>query len=871
MPSLLQVQLLGVPVFSWQQQDVCPSSRKAQALLAYLCTQATPASREHLAELLWGVGKLNNVRQALYELRQLPGASDWLFDDNDSVHVKASTDLNAFETALNQENYQQALELCSGVLCEGVRVGNAPAFMDWLEVERLRFEELYRQALEKQVEVLQRQQQFDEALGLARQLLELDALNESAHRVVIALEHARGHTELALEQFERCRVLLRDELGVEPLPETLALLRTIEQGGESHAMRAMQLRAGESIPGLTEKFFGRADSITQTLEWLLAGERVLLHGFGGSGKSALAAQVIAGFLGVHASGVLWLELGNESPEFAFEAIARALDAQQRMAQSHAATQGQVLHDLLREHNVKLLVLDDVWNAYSLSKLTEVLPADVALLVTSRQRYPQLKRVSVGRLDRQAALELLAFHAGSAVDAAQGDLLCQLLGDHAFAVRIAGVTLREEKLSARELSRRIKRAPHLLSLPDVLQGDEQRSIASLLQVSLDALDDQAYESFLGFGGMFAPVVSPDLLALALRRDINAVETSLFTLVQRGLAEFVSQAGSDAIAFRVHDLAHSYARSRSPLRYQTTVQATKTYVEQHQHNTAAIDIELANILGAANAANDTDVISIMMRLFTEGGYFSARGHSLQTTRLLSRAAEAARNQEQLEFAHFLFAKLGDAEFNFFQNYALALQHYETALALARQTDNAQREAVYLSLVGLSRAQLHDPEAESILDEAYALAKAQGDVLTVCTILDHRGYTAGVSGDAVTANQLFSEALRQLESLQENEVSASELNRRMFFALLNKGKSELDLARYDASIALRERALALATEQKNTLWIAYCHAELGETYHTQQLRQKAQTHFLTALELYEQCQARQDASALREFLMAQAYELT
>jgi ABC-type branched-subunit amino acid transport system ATPase component len=150
---------------------------------------------------------------------------------------------------------------------------------------------------------------------------------------------------------------------------------------------------------------GRDELIGSVETYLKAGERVLLQGLGGSGKTALAATVAAKYL-ENKGTVLWLQAGDDSPETLFDAVARAFGARQSFNQT--TDKPKATRDLLVKHKVTLFVLDDVWNAYALSKLSEALPEGLPFLVTSRQRYPKLKRLDVGRLTRQAALELWGF-------------------------------------------------------------------------------------------------------------------------------------------------------------------------------------------------------------------------------------------------------------------------------------------------------------------------------------------------------------------------------------------------------------------------------------------------------------------------------
>ena len=58
------------------------------------------------------------------------------------------------------------------------------------------------------------------AVTHAEQLVELDPMREESHRQLIETHAALGNRAEALQAFERCRRLLRDELGTSPSPET---------------------------------------------------------------------------------------------------------------------------------------------------------------------------------------------------------------------------------------------------------------------------------------------------------------------------------------------------------------------------------------------------------------------------------------------------------------------------------------------------------------------------------------------------------------------------------------------------------------------------------------------------------------------------
>jgi len=55
-----------------------------------------------------------------------------------------------------------------------------------------------------------------DAIQAALAAIRLEPLRESAHRTLIEVHLAEGNRSEAHRQFQRCRRLLRDELGVEP-------------------------------------------------------------------------------------------------------------------------------------------------------------------------------------------------------------------------------------------------------------------------------------------------------------------------------------------------------------------------------------------------------------------------------------------------------------------------------------------------------------------------------------------------------------------------------------------------------------------------------------------------------------------------------
>jgi DNA-binding SARP family transcriptional activator len=291
----LALTLIGPPSASWRGVGVAFPTRKALAIVAYVAVAEVPAERDELAELLWPGAGRRNLRGELYRLRRLPGAEAWLDVREDGVALRARSDLAAFRTALREERFEDAVDaLPDGEeLLRGFAVPGAAAFDEWLEVERTDLAARMRDALRGRAAELERDGRLRDALGVARRLVDLDPLDESAHRTVMRLEYARGHVAGALAQFEALRRRLVEEVGAEPMPETRAMARDIER----HAFTApiVHVRPTPRIPLALLRpptLVGRADAWAQLEDAYAAGKTANVSGPPGVGKTRLVLDFV---------------------------------------------------------------------------------------------------------------------------------------------------------------------------------------------------------------------------------------------------------------------------------------------------------------------------------------------------------------------------------------------------------------------------------------------------------------------------------------------------------------------------------------------------------------------------------------------------
>ena len=210
-------------------------SKKGRCLLAYLAlAQGEQKPRDELAALLWGdrgdTQARRSLSQELYRLRGLfpedvqdgfvleaesVGLAEGLFDV-DVVNFERGPDSGGTDTAV----------LYTGDLLAG-QEANQETFDDWLRDERERLRERAVAGLHD-VLATRLSGPADAALESANRLLALDPLSENAHRAVMQTHANAGRRDLALKQYEKCRALLAEELGIEPDGETNALYEQIK-------------------------------------------------------------------------------------------------------------------------------------------------------------------------------------------------------------------------------------------------------------------------------------------------------------------------------------------------------------------------------------------------------------------------------------------------------------------------------------------------------------------------------------------------------------------------------------------------------------------------------------------------------------------
>lgn len=249
------------------------------ALLAWLALEG-PTPRSRLAALVWPDSAhdsaRNALRQRLFQLRRMAGADLVTGTATLALAEGVSHDLDDADNVLGPARDEIGGE-----------------FGLWLAQQRDRRRARIRNGLVELSEMAEGAKDHADALTHAQELLVLEPLSEEAHRRVIRLHYLAGDRAAALLAFDRCEQVLKDEIGIGPSAETLALLHAIEQGGAVAAQMPVAQQAPASVLR-PPRMIGRETERALLAQGVQAGHVVALIGEAGMGKTRLLQEFMAG-------------------------------------------------------------------------------------------------------------------------------------------------------------------------------------------------------------------------------------------------------------------------------------------------------------------------------------------------------------------------------------------------------------------------------------------------------------------------------------------------------------------------------------------------------------------------------------------------
>ena len=304
-----------------------PLAPRDAVMLAWLALEG-PTPRQRLAQLLWpesdSAAAHNALRQRIFKLHKLAGEEIVVGRLTLSLASCVDHDLGVDSDVLGDADHRFTGEMAT-----------------WLEQRRQHRRQAVRLSLLERFVVADTSRDAGAAVALAADLLALDPLSEDAHRRVMRTHYVAGERAAALLAFDHCERVLKDEVGVRPGAETLALLQTIESADAS----AGSVHVATAVPaGLLRppRLIGRRGELAAALRGWDRGQVFCLEGEAGMGKTRLLQEIAAG-----RPGTVSVQARPGDAVVPFATLARLLRAVRQKAPA-------VLDAALRQSLVRLL-------------------------------------------------------------------------------------------------------------------------------------------------------------------------------------------------------------------------------------------------------------------------------------------------------------------------------------------------------------------------------------------------------------------------------------------------------------------------------------------------------------------------------------
>jgi DNA-binding SARP family transcriptional activator len=227
----LQLNLIGGFAL-WGRGQELGIATSGQRLIALLALRDRPVGRLHVAGTLWPdystERSLADLRMALWRVNQsseqviVATPSVLVLDADIEVDVR---NLAAFARRLNQAGSpSESVDLDSVRLADLADDLLPDWYDDWLQDEREGLRQIRLHALENLARGLSASGRHADAIQAALAAIRLEPLRETAHHALIQIHLAEGNWSEACRQFQRCRRLLREALGIEPSDSMRLLL-----------------------------------------------------------------------------------------------------------------------------------------------------------------------------------------------------------------------------------------------------------------------------------------------------------------------------------------------------------------------------------------------------------------------------------------------------------------------------------------------------------------------------------------------------------------------------------------------------------------------------------------------------------------------
>lgn len=880
MAAELRLRLFGHPQAWRDGSEVRFDTRKALALLALLAVTGREHSRDALATMLWPTLDRTRARATLRRTLSVATPVGPALEIT-TVGVRldpdaAWCDVREFQTLAAgpaPRDWERAVELPADRFLDGFALRDSPAFEDWQIATADALRGQLSQTLARLVAASVARGDLSAAIGFARRRVTIDPLSEPAHADAIRVAAWSGDRSGALQAYRALVRLLDRELGVPPLPTTLALHEAIRGGtlDPPPAGDPPPVAAYATPRAAAERFVGReAELAVLRTAWREAprgGRCVGVVGDPGIGKSALLRALSAEIAG---AGGAVLQLTGHAAEFPLayggaNDLVRAMLALRPQLPADLGARGAPLGAIATEFAAT--IAPGIRSPGDLQRLHEAmrmalerLVADTRLLLTVDDAHllDAPSAALLGYVLRRMPERLMV--AVTWASGAGGARLPEAVTESGQvlvmpSLDLGGVAalLQGTPHDPAEVLRRTRGVPLLVreyatagdALEGVDAGGEHGGVRETVAARFDAASP-ATRQLVGAAVIIGTVADPDLLRVTSGRDEAETVDAIEEAISRGLlVERTDRPGYDV----PHDLVRETALARLSLARSRLLHGRVADVLARRHG---VD-PLATPAGAvarhlADAGRDDEAAAWFLGAAEESSRVAAHAEALDhLSAALALGRDPLEVHQAIGLALVRLGRYGEALVSLDQaaalaetdpvrqaaiehaiagvhdrlgDWALAQAHLEGALELVTYEPGQRRARILSDLALVQHRQGRAAEARALASEAAAEAGATHDDVALAQAANVLGMLAAAEGSHVEALEHLTEAVARSRRLGDPEVLIAALNN-LSRAVAGSGDDE-------AALAAAGEALDLAERQGDRHRLAALHSHLADLLH-------------------------------------------
>jgi tetratricopeptide (TPR) repeat protein len=527
----------------------------------------------------------------------------------------------------------------------------------------------------------------------------------------------------------------------------------------------LPLRAPPFMPpplprDFSKYFVGRESLITELKERLFHEENIPIHGLSGIGKTSIAIslaydpEVRQFFTG----GILWAALGKEPDVLAIlGSFAKALGIDSIADVKTIKGREKAILEAIGEQSV-LIVIDDAWDLPDALSLKLDSPKCTHVLLTQDREialgFSRSKRIEMQGLREEDSLKLLGIYVPMIVkkECAAATKLVNSLNNHPLALVLTGQKLR----------RSTEGLPYPIVRNEInkLLSKGAFQIDEVIKGSYEAIDDNA-KITLQILSLFPPKPNSFSTEAALT-VLGKAEEEIDALIP--LFNFqLLETNEDSSRFMLNTTIAEYARKKitaqtAEVAYQRMVNFFVNYIEEHETDYSALELERVNITTDLEKAYELDLQEAFLRGVNAFYHFMATNGLFELAkRFLTFAENAARSIDEQEYLITTFLHSGEVAL-IFDEYEKAEYYYNESLRLAKINNvNSSITEAYKGLanIAFNRGQYDKQEkhCESALEQAQQL----DDKKNVIDLYISLGEMEDILGHYIEAKDYFTKAMQ------------------------------------------------------------------------------------------------------------------